>query len=467
MTNKTNKWILKWESRHPYFRMEFYFRGEKAAYAYGSANKKLLGISRNNVMQCYYDSNNQKDIRKKSLSLLLDRDKMVEYFRYTNKAGNSLLNLLSKKIDYNDKAYLKKLLSNIVLEYQKLYTCHDLSRPEYFYDVEKKLKEVLSEHDFIIATTPIEQNTLDKEREEFLMIVKSQDEKKLLLHQKKYGWIGASEDIHPWSIDFFINKYRSLTDEQASREIEEKKKKKRELSENQKRVQVNNSDEINYLCEIVKKIANLRLETRLNWAKADRLLNKILESIAQTSGITSQDIFYYNEKEILNLIDGRLLNQKVIDQRKEGYILRYDEMSEVEEFTGKNDVSVIEEQEGLIQKHKNINIIKGSIANKGYAKGQVKVINALIEDQTEASEKMNYGDVLVTGMTRPHLMPAISKASAIITDEGGITSHAAIVARELKIPCIIGTKIATKILKDGDLVEVDAEKGVIRIINKD
>jgi len=56
----------------------------------------------------------------------------------------------------------------------------------------------------------------------------------------------------------------------------------------------------------------------------------------------------------------------------------------------------------------------------------------------------------------------MKKAKAIITDEGGVTCHAAITARELKIPCIIGTKIATKVLKDGDRVEVDAEKGLVR-----
>ena len=57
-------------------------------------------------------------------------------------------------------------------------------------------------------------------------------------------------------------------------------------------------------------------------------------------------------------------------------------------------------------------------------------------------------------------------AGAIVTNQGGITSHAAIVSRELNIPCIIGTKIATKVLRDGDLVEVDANKGVVKIIKK-
>jgi pyruvate,water dikinase len=63
-------------------------------------------------------------------------------------------------------------------------------------------------------------------------------------------------------------------------------------------------------------------------------------------------------------------------------------------------------------------------------------------------------------------MPIIKKCGAIVTDEGGITCHAAVISRELEIPCIVGTKIATQVLKDGDLVEVDANKGVVKILKK-
>jgi len=81
-------------------------------------------------------------------------------------------------------------------------------------------------------------------------------------------------------------------------------------------------------------------------------------------------------------------------------------------------------------------------------------------------DKLKQGDILVTTMTTPDFLFIMKKAAGFITDEGGITCHAAIVSRELKIPCIIGTKIATKVLKDGDLVEVDAKKGIVRIIKR-
>ena len=78
--------------------------------------------------------------------------------------------------------------------------------------------------------------------------------------------------------------------------------------------------------------------------------------------------------------------------------------------------------------------------------------------------KMNVGDVLVSIATTPDLVPAIKKASAIVTDVGGITCHAAIISRELGIPCVVGTRIATKVVKDGTVLDVNATHGKINII---
>lgn len=105
--------------------------------------------------------------------------------------------------------------------------------------------------------------------------------------------------------------------------------------------------------------------------------------------------------------------------------------------------------------------LKGATAYPGKVKGVVKIVNSLAD-----LDKFKEGDILVSFSTNPSLVPAMNKAAAIITNTGGVTCHAAIVARELKTPCIIGTKIATKVLKDGDLVEVDADKGVVRIIKR-
>ncbi|MDD4902059.1 MAG: PEP-utilizing enzyme [Patescibacteria group bacterium] len=103
--------------------------------------------------------------------------------------------------------------------------------------------------------------------------------------------------------------------------------------------------------------------------------------------------------------------------------------------------------------------IKGLSAFKGVVRGVVKIIR-----HPRELGKIKKGEVLVSPMTLPSFISAMQKASAFVTDEGGITCHAAIIARELKKPCVIGTKIATKVLRDGDLVEVDADKGIVKIL---
>lgn len=115
----------------------------------------------------------------------------------------------------------------------------------------------------------------------------------------------------------------------------------------------------------------------------------------------------------------------------------------------KDIVDTSEEVEGRI-------LLKGLGASPGIASGKVKVIFS----EKEIS-KVEEGDILVTTMTTPDMVPAMKRAAAIVTDEGGMTCHAAIVSRELGVPAIVGTKEATKVLKDGMIVTVDGEKGII------
>ena len=139
-----------------------------------------------------------------------------------------------------------------------------------------------------------------------------------------------------------------------------------------------------------------------------------------------------------------------------------------EEFSKKyqviltDDLATIGEANLSIEKetdNESNKLIKGETAYPGFVKGRVRVIISKNELNT-----IQNGEILVTNMTTPEFVPVLQKVGAFITDEGGITSHAAIVSRELKKPCIIGTKNATQKLKDGDEVEVDATNGIVKII---
>jgi len=101
-------------------------------------------------------------------------------------------------------------------------------------------------------------------------------------------------------------------------------------------------------------------------------------------------------------------------------------------------------------------LLQGQGAAPGIASGNVVIIRDVRD-----TGKVKEGDILVTRMTNPDMVPAMRKVAAIITDEGGMTCHAAIVSRELGTPAVVGTKTATNVLKNGQLVTVDGEKGHI------
>jgi len=147
-----------------------------------------------------------------------------------------------------------------------------------------------------------------------------------------------------------------------------------------------------------------------------------------------------------------------INKRKKGFVIYKEKflVGSVDKIL--SDLGIRLEEGGDIKN--DAKEIKGQAAQVGKAKGKVKVVLLL-----EELEKVEDGDILVATMTMPKYLPAMKKAAAFVTDEGGVTCHAAIIAREMKKPCVIDTKIATQVLKDGMEVEVDADNGVVKLIN--
>lgn len=121
----------------------------------------------------------------------------------------------------------------------------------------------------------------------------------------------------------------------------------------------------------------------------------------------------------------------------------------------------LKQLERMVAPEKARDRLAGTVAYAGRARGKVRIVL-----NPFSAHDFQTGDVLVTGMTRPEFLPLMKKAAAFVTDAGGILSHAAITARELKKPCLIGTKIATKVLRDGDVVEVDATRGVVKLVKR-
>ena len=151
------------------------------------------------------------------------------------------------------------------------------------------------------------------------------------------------------------------------------------------------------------------------------------------------------------------LTQKILPSEEE--LKKRYEASALLCINGKNTLIVGEKAiqlENSIQKGDK-DWIKGTVAYEGKVQGRCRIIH-----DPFAKNDFQEGDILVTGMTRPEFVPLMEKASAIVTDAGGILCHAAITAREMKKPCIVGTERVTKTFKDGDHIEVDAYEGIVK-----
>lgn len=213
--------------------------------------------------------------------------------------------------------------------------------------------------------------------------------------------------------------------------------------------------------KIIKVFEKLRGETRY-----PQIVSVIFKSLWKTaayfSGVNDYSLFsFFTPQEIGKLLknpNNYKLKQKLTEIKKRKKLCL---------FYGdpKKDLIVFEYRREFINKIDKTNIIKGikkikgKTAFKGYAKGRVRVIN-----KAEDMRNFRKGEIIVSINTSPSLLPAILKCGGIITNEGGMMCHAAIISRELKKPCVIGTKIATQVLKDDDLIELNADKGIVKII---
>jgi len=207
---------------------------------------------------------------------------------------------------------------------------------------------------------------------------------------------------------------------------------------------------------VLKRWYDARLFSEGKFEAIDLYWRDMIGDFLEQFGVSRDYAHLVRFQELERLVaDNEPPELEVLKSRQAGYILYKGELIVGQDFAEflrdydfeYPDLKVKEQVE-----------IKGQVASVGgIVQGKVQTIMNLAE-----VANFQAGNILVTGMTVPDFLPAIKIAKAIVTDEGGITCHAAIVSREMKIPCVIGTKIASRVLKDGDLVEVDTNTGIIK-----
>jgi phosphohistidine swiveling domain-containing protein len=407
------------------------------------------------------------------LKLKTNPEKFVEFNHELRNRINSLKEFSS--------AFLSKDLSNLSLDdLWKIYlhgtelfeACYELGMLPTIADLgesflTKELKNLLASYlsnvdeFFVKLTTPAEISGILKEEKELLELALNphvlEDSKEIELHHQQYFWLTFGYEGPLYSMETIWAKIAALRENVVvSKERLESinhyaLKNAKALSDLQKKL--NLSDDVKLIFKIARDWLFLKEQRKEAFFACYAAFDRLAERMARKLKMSKLDVKYLNKHELDSAIHNNTFPQN-IEQRIIHSVYIWENGDVV--ITGKALQIFLDTHlthEAPIYNHE----VKGQIAFMGTAKGQVKLIREI-----EDIGKMKKGDILVSPQTNPNLMPAIHLAAAIVTDTGGITCHAAIVAREMQIPCVVGTKNATRLLKDGDLVEVDANKGVVR-----
>jgi len=197
---------------------------------------------------------------------------------------------------------------------------------------------------------------------------------------------------------------------------------------------------------------------------SESYLSRLLNILGKQFNVDPKILTQYNRQEILSLFDDKKVAQSTTENRLKSYLM----FSDGQNFTtldGDTAESII--SDFLEPSKERGTEIKGISANTGKVKGKVRIILLgydTFDKLKHEIDEMKQGEILVAETTSPEFIVACHKAGAIITNQGGLMSHAAIVSREMNIPCIVGTGNITEILKNGDLVEVDGDSGIVKIL---
>jgi len=279
-------------------------------------------------------------------------------------------------------------------------------------------------------------------------------------HQQQYFWIKNNyHDSYILSERHFIKEIQSLLKSRIDikREIDRIKNtpavnraQKRKLF---KKLQPNRY--LLSLLEISEKFSYWQDERKKRTLLFTHCASLLLKEIGRRFGQSLAAMCYLTHDEVNELLAGKVFPPtELLARSKKTFI--YQKGNHYEIFSGARAALAVK-QIFKDADHSSIQDFRGLTAATGKVRGRAKIVKSVKE-----INKVKPGDILVAVMTRPDYIIGLKKAAAIVTDEGGVTCHAAIIARELGIPCIIGTKIGTKVLHDGDLIEVNANHGWVR-----
>lgn len=342
--------------------------------------------------------------------------------------------------------------------------------------VETRIKEILSAVDpqtsieaAISLTTPTETDMLYKEKQSWLSVLKNPSDNALRNHMLNFPFLFCNIDLEADVLALMRQRLKEQNASVIEQELRETEQRLNELKNKQKEIfGMTSSHELQCLALLMQKLTISRLELKNCWSGMHFYLLPFFEILAKKADASVRDVMmFYTTDDIEKLAEtGEPVPKDELEARKKCYLYIYNK-GNISFYSGEQaQEAKIKYVDPFLPKA-DVTTFTGTIANKGKVIGKVRLIKVDdLRELAKIAKTLTKENILVTGMTNPNMMVLIEKVCGIITDEGGMACHAAIVSREFNIPCVVGCSIATQALRDGDEVELDADTGAVRILKR-
>jgi len=423
-------------------------------------------------------------VRKYSTELF-DFSEKTAHINLKEKSNQELARIFREYSSILENLYYWGLFIEVMEVYNSLYST--FVKRELIELIEKKNLNKNADEYLAMLAIPNEESFVRKQEKDFLRIVSSiqRDPDMLSLfensevpeiirkidgtpinkmidtHLDKYCWVNYNyegpEMDKTYIVDLLTHAARTINPEQNLEELGKKESNNKKIQEIMMK-ELDPGKFVERLLLTAREFGALKMIRKDCIFFGSYAMDKVRKEMCIRFGITLDQCRCMNDSETIAALENGIIDKEELKAREEEMAQLLDEGVE-KIFTGEK---ARELNKRIIEiEVKDVKELVGSCASPGKVTGIVRIISHI-----DDISKMEQGDILVANATNPSFVPAMKKAAAIVTDMGGITCHAAIVSRELGVPCVVGTKAATKLLKDGDEVEVDAAKGIVKILKR-